>query len=301
MRLKRWSALLIALVFAAPLPGTVPARAAVAPPTIVVAPGTLTPYHSGGCWNPGRYPCYTVSGTAEPGAKVTVTVTDDPATGHAVTASTFAAEEADPGAGVRPGDWRLVAPSVTDLGGHGTAPSTLVFSAVATVGSDVSPPTVVTATKTAVTPGDATSPRTTVNKSPPTVWSRTCPMACGGETISCAVTPGPVNPDDPGRALPRGCSGNTPLTGRVEDDIPGARGIASEVADITITIVRSADQYPWAEYHVFTRRGTQAFFGIELHISDFEPNTSYDWIINATDAAGNEAEGTGGSFFVAVF
>jgi hypothetical protein len=130
--LSRWAAAGLALAMpigVLPGPGL---RASDAPstPTILVGPAPLTPYTSGGCYQPRLYGCYRATGRADPGVRVVLTVTDETGSGLAAAVSTFAAEADDPGAGIRRGDW-AAATNVTNLGTHGPAESTLLFSAVA--------------------------------------------------------------------------------------------------------------------------------------------------------------------------
>lgn len=271
-------------------------------PTIAVTHDPLTPYHSGGCWNPDRYPCYRVHGTADPGALVEVTITDDPPTGHSVRLSVFAAEADDPGTGQVAGDWSA-SPNVTVLGGHGPEPSTLVFSAEAVdEDGNRSSASSVTATKTTVTPGDETGPLARAardpNGFPPSIWARYCISPCGPVTVACLVTPRRLPPEEPTDFLPGGCPGTASVQGRVEDDHPDALGVASEIADVVIQVVRSSDQVLVDEFHAFTRRGTQAFYGVALHIDDYEPLTTYDVFVQGFDAAGNPGNVIASTFFV---
>ncbi len=265
-----------ALAVLVALPG--PASAAAAKPTITVAPQTVTPYHSGGCWNPS-YPCYRVSGVADPGVKVIVTVTDESSSGFAVRVSTFAADFTDPWcpappdacSGFRAGDW-AVAPNVTDLGSHDETSSNLVFTAVALDSAgNQSDPATITVTKTAATPRDTTPPKIERSLRKPFTdqWCRTCPLTQSNQI---------------------GYGGNREISGSVSDDVPEAYGIESEIRDVTIRVVDGRTGDTVIERHEFTRRGTRAYWGTTLNGFDFEPLVTYTVFIEAVDAVGNEAQ-----------
>lgn len=254
-----------------------PAHAAPTTPTITVNTAVLTPYHSGGCWNP-RYPCYRVIGKADPGIEITVTVTDDPPAAHSVVVTTRAAKVTDPGSGVQAGDW-AVAPNVTDLGTHGTEESALVFTATARdqFGA-VSSPAVARAKKTAATLGDTQGPLIKLTKRPPDVWCHT--------GVLCFAT---TNFQYTGFAE---------VAGSVEDDVPGAYGLASEIADVVISVIDAQEGSLIHEFHSFTRRGTQAFYGRTLAVTDYEPLKTYTITVDAIDALGQSGNTVSASFLL---
>lgn len=248
------------------------ARAAVLAPSISVSEPVLDPTISGGCYAPS-VPCYTVSGVAEPGVHVEVTVTDDTGSNLVVVASTFAASQDDPGAGLHAGDWS-VSPNVTDLGVHGEGSSVLTFTAVAKAGGQVSTPSSATAVKVARTEGDDTGsvvePIPRSRTWPPPIWSRFVCIGCTPQETLC---------------IQFGNCGQAPVRGVVHDDHAAARGVASEVADVVIVITNDAGEV-WKELHSFSRRGTDAFYNAVLQIEDF-PYGGYAISVKAFDAWGN--------------
>lgn len=259
------------------------AQAGPTTPTIAVSLDPLTPYTSGGCYNPRRYPCYQVFGTADAGATIVITATSGASPGLSVTETTFAAAADDRGAGIQAGDW-AASPNVTDLGLHGTEPSKLTFTVVAQDASGAaSAPATATVSKVAVTSGDPQGPKVTPAKVlskawPPQHWSAT-----GLPSFNfCLFTP-------------QGCSGEASISGSVEDDSDGALGLASEVADVIITITRTSDNVLVQELHPFVRRGTQAFYGAAIRHRDFQIGQTYRVSVRALDAwgqAGNTASST---------
>lgn len=255
-----------------------PATASPATPIVSVSPNELTPYTSGGCYHPRKYSCYKVFGTADPGAKVIITVTSEASPGLSVTATSFAAEVDDPGAGIKAGDWKA-SPNVTDLGAHSTEPSALTFTVVARdAAGNSSAPAVATATKFATTPGDPKGPETRADKWPPSLWCRT-----GLTCFSCFLS---------------SCTGQAAIQGSVEDDSEGAFGLASEVADVIITITRQPEGTVVKELHPFVRRGPQAFYGAAISIGDFETNTTYRVDVQAVDAFGQKGNVVSSAFRV---
>jgi hypothetical protein len=143
--------------------------------------------------------------------------------------------------------------------------------------------------KDAVTSGDTTGPVLTNANAPPSQW---CHLGWFCFDFSHCT----------GFSFPPACTGEAQLSGSVEDNSPGAFGIASEVADVTLTITTSSDPNFQRVYHFSgTRRGTQAFYGWNLHLKDFPSGTTgttYDWSVQAVDAAGNPSNTATGSFTV---
>jgi hypothetical protein len=289
--------------------------------TIGVRPAPLTPYTSGGCYTP-RYPCYEVYGTADPGARVIITVTDDVNPGFSVTASVFAAAVTDPGSGINAGDWSA-SPDVTDLGLHGLVPSTLTYSAVVTDGAgNTTGSATTTVTKLAASEGDTVGPKTTPaakggsgSTNNPSCGAlsgclssrKDCVVGYIGplasytgqvaarviqQVIASPTTP-PKVPGPPGTAQ---CDGRFYIRGYVEDDWADAGGIASEVADVRIWITNDSTEEIVAESHSFTRRGPQAFFTAGFYIANFEVFQQHTWHVQAVDAAGNFGNTGTGSF-----
>lgn len=259
------------------------AQAGPTTPTLTVSLDPLTPYSSGGCYRP-EYPCYRAFGKADPGAKVVITVTDDVNSGLSIAAATFAAAADDPGAGIEAGEYSA-SPNVTDLGLHGTEPSRLTFTVVAQdTAGNTSAPAVATVTKLAATSGDFKGPQVTVEtgKAPPAFW---CSM--WGNCFSLFNV-----------FQPTGRTGEAAIGGSVEDDSKGAFGLASEVADVIVTVTRRSDGAVVKEFHPFIRRGTQAFFGALIRVRDFERGQSYRWSVEATDAWGHKGNVVEGSFTV---
>lgn len=270
-------------------------------PTIKeVTPTPLTPYTSGGCFERGL-PCYKIRGSADPGIKLILTATDEVNPEFEISEIVHAARVDDPGAKIEAGDW-VASPNVTDLGTHGEDPSLLTFTAVAeNPDGNRSAPASITVEKAAATPGDSTAPRITVNKRPPGTWCHLGPSGAAIEPVPGVVigvcfpsTSTDVTPLDPGY----GSWGIAQITGRVEDDIEGAFGIASEIADVLITITQS-DGTVIREIRSFARRGQDAYFNTALNINDFPPG-SYEWVVTASDAWGHESEEVTGTFVVAV-
>lgn len=273
----------LAVAAALALAGQAARPASPAAPELAVDPAPLTPYTSGGCYQ-NVYACYRAHGRAQPGAKVTLTISDRTGSGYQITAKTFAAERDDPGQGIVAGDWFL-SPTVTDLGEHGTDPSVLVFSAaVEDASGAVTNAGSAAVTKLSASDGDAFAPEITPRKMPVGLWCRLTGPDCVDVERGC--------PFD----FPRGCSGTQVVEGSVEDDLPGSFGVASEIADVVITITKT-DGTPVKEIHSFTRRGTQAFYGATLRASDFESG-SYSLAVVAFDARGNQSEEVRSTFTV---
>jgi len=276
------------------LSGVAPA-ATPATPTIDVSLVPISPYTSGGCFDRSK-PCYRVRGTADPGIRVIVTVTDE-VSDQAVTEVIHAARVDDPGAKVAAGDW-AASPNVTNLGTHGDDPSPLTFTATTEADDgNRSASASVTVEKVSRTPGDVTPPRVTVTRSPPGTWCHLGPTGVAIEPVAGVVVgvcaPALMSPLDPGY----GSWGVRQITGRVED-IDETFGIGSEIADVVITITKS-DGSDAREIRSFTRRGTAAFFETKLFITDFEPGT-YEWVVYALDAWGHKSQEVTGNFVVAI-
>lgn len=258
-------------------------------PTIEVTPQVLTPYTSGGC--NAYVQCYRVRGTADPGAKVTVTITDGVSPGYSVTAVTFTAKRDDRGAGIAAGDW-VASPNVTNLGTHDTEPSTLTFTAVAEVGGNVSDPAWAVAEKEAATEGDVTPPQISPNQWPPSNWCHTgiglgCNPGCIVNTVNAAQ----------GQQVRGACSAPAKIQGYAADETKEAFGIASEIADIVITITRASDDSLVREIRSFSRQYTRAGYDTELSIVDYPPGT-YRVTVSAMDAWGHEADEVSSQFTV---
>jgi hypothetical protein len=224
-----------------------------------------------------------------------LTVTDGT---NAISTSTVAASNSDPGTGTQAGDW-VASPNVTDLGGHGTDPSQLTFTAVAEVNGIRSESAFVTATKLSATTGDVTRPNVKLTNSPPSTWchfgaSPLIPATNVGGVLVGVCTP----------VFPSGTNTNgygswaqKELSGSVNDHVPGDFGLASEVADVKITIAGPNGFFQ--EFHSFTRRGTQAFFDVRLSINDYPPG-QYQAKVSATDALGHISDDKQGQAFFTV-
>ncbi|MCA1831407.1 MAG: hypothetical protein ABR548_05690 [Actinomycetota bacterium] len=258
------------------------AHAAPAAPTLSLTDSVITPYTSTGCLN-RAVGCYALYGTTSPGARVVVTVSDTLVPSSSITVSTYAAERDDPGSGIAAGAF-AVSPRVTDLGTHGTEASQIVFTAVAVDGAgNASTPASITATKLAATSGDDVAPVMRLRQSPPAVW---CAAACGALTghRSCYGN--------------LSCPSTITLSGSVEDNVPAAFGIASEIADVVVAIADQATGAPIAEFHAVTRRGMQGFFAVTLHHEDYQLFGRYSWSVRAFDALGHASNTSSGSFTV---
>lgn len=261
-------AILCALALLAVAPGAF--AGASASPTIAVNPSPLTPFTSGGCYQPRMYECYRVSGTADPGTTVVLAVADDSTPARSLQFVTRSAERSDPGAGIVAGDWAL-SPNVTDLGSHGLQASMLTFTATTDSGSAS-----ISVEKHAATAGDVYPPLLTTYKTPSGYWCHLTGPNCAQISI--------------------GQSGEQQVSGLIDDDTPGAYGLASEVADVIIRIRQRSNGYV-REIHSFTRRGTQASYSAVLRINDFEPGT-YDLSVVAFDAVGNASNEDSSTFTV---
>lgn len=276
---------------------------------IEVSPDPITAYLSGGCEGFGA--CYRAFGRATPGAAVTVSVTDG--LGGEVTATATAANADDPGAGIRAGDW-AVSPSVTELGSHGPDPSPITFTAVSTdPAGKTAGPVSATVRKASATPGDATPPVVSLDSSPPSNWcrvglERACPKTCA----LAAIVPEQATVGTPAGTVTvplhridlrpfgipftttiidaRQCRTIAQISGSVQDLTRESSGIASEIADVVITI-RNQDDVVVRETRSFIRHGTRAFFGETVRIDDFDPG-SYEGTVSAIDAWGHRGEET---------
>jgi hypothetical protein len=197
----------------------------------------------------------------------------------------------------------------------------LTFSATATSGSVTSGPAVVYATKLAATDADTVGPNTLMTQPKNTTRADANPTCTGTADCltmrkGCATTlisplvgygaalvqylvriPPQIPPHLPNVPSPNSyaCSGRFQIVGNVNDDWSGARGAASEVADVVILIKDDAGNVV-KEAHSFFRRGPAAFFNASFRIADFEINKSYTWSVQSFDAWGNAGNTQSGSF-----
>ena len=270
--------------------------AAPAAPSITVTPDPITPYLSSGC-SSAYNPCYLAEGSADPGAKVTVTVTDDIHPDFSVTATTYAKRSSDPGDPAPSGQagYWVVSPDVTELGSHDAEPALLTFTAQAEVDGILSASASIQVTKRAHTAEDSVAPRITFHDWPPENWCHTG-FGTGCTTDSCHFN----NIREATRGLPlpvslannqtaRGvCLHYARIQGVVDDNHDKAAGIASEVADVLITITSLERQESW-QIRSFIRSGTRAFYSTVVSIDEFEPG-EYEIRITSEDAGGLQAE-----------
>jgi hypothetical protein len=297
--------------------GSFHAAQAAPPPAPVaegVSPNIITPYTSGGCVDVNS-PCYRVFGSSDPNAdikEIFVTVTDE--FGLGFTAAAVVVTKDDPGAGLQKGDW-YASPNVTNLGIHSAttsnpaAESTLTFAAFAKSSTGETSPlgTSVTAIKRAATVQDMTAPVFTRTSGPNGNWCRN--YSCGGIIFQPTALGPPLiqgeTPCDPGwRSRSPELFGTTPcsrdqlVTGTVEDKTNSSFGLASEIADIIVTVAKASDHSVVKEYHAAIRRGTFASYNVALKIADYEDNIEYEWTVRAIDARGFSAAEETGTFTV---
>jgi hypothetical protein len=252
-----------------------------ATPILAMTESMLTPYTSGGCYSRG-VGCTYLTGRTDPGARVTVTVSDTQVPSKVVV-TTYAAERDDPAGGLQAGDFQ-VSPQLTDLGLHGTEASELIFTAIAHDATGAaSAPASLLVTKFSATAGDSTAPLLRVTKSPPAFW---CSSACGALNGhgSCYAN--------------LACPDTVRVAGNAEDNNAFAYGFASEVADVVLTVKNQSDGHVVREFHSAVRRGTQAFFTFDLRHSDYQSFGRYQWVVVAIDAFGHVSNAGNGSFAV---
>lgn len=91
------------------------------------------------------------------------------------------------------------------------------------------------------------------------------------------------------------CTSSGPPTGyalissNLSDDHSGSYGLASEIADITITAFQGATVYR-GPYHSILRSGPVASYAQDIYINDYEANyqgVPYTWKVTGRDAWGN--------------
>jgi len=198
--------------------------------------------------------------------------------------------------------------------------STLTLTIVAR-GSDgeASVPLVFSLVKYAASPGDVKRPIITLHNTPPTQWCHIVASKHGRcvdtsdpgtittlwpLTVLRIFVPPPndvlADPTDvpgilaktivvDGAPVP---SGEAQIAGVVADRTNSSLGIASEIADIHVT-VWDADGRVMLEEHPILRVGSSAYFSVKLKIKDFpanEPGRPYRWEVAAEDAWGNAAD-----------
>lgn len=220
-----------------------------------------------------------VEGNANPGARVTVTVTDGSLT---AVRTVEAAAANDPQTGRRAGDFKADL-KVTNMGVHqgsGGNPngiSTLDVTAVATVAAVDSAPVSTTIDKYAIAPGDTVKD----------IYKPVFPVIRRPQDT--ANQPNPQYP--PATWIHLTSNGVGVIRGLVEDDHPAAYGHASEIASINVTIKQGATMIRNFGNVANRINSTQAKYDIVVNINDFEPsypfNDPYVVAVTVKDANGN--------------
>lgn len=219
-------------------------------------------------------------------------------------------------------------------------PSTITFTFVAASSAGTSVGVTRTLTKFAGSRHDARAPLIATYQFPPERWCHLSGqqhklVGMGGSARGgCSTTVGdPVQPPDVTWTLctnPTGPAGvdnptnnpNRPRTqanefctyrpqesaptgealvgGRVDDNSPGAYGVASEVADVRVLVYRGEEIV--RDQSSLVRYGARASYGVLLRISEFEPNwpsgEPYFVEIVASDAWGNTSRLMSKAIFV---
>lgn len=223
-----------------------------------------------------------VEGNANPGALVTISVTDGTAT---VTRTVEAAASTDPQLGTRAGDFKADL-KVTNLGVHEGTPgnpngiSELTVSAVARVAGVDSPAKATSIDKYAITPGDEGP--TGKDKYKPVFPVIRRPQDSSNQ-------PNPQYP--PGLWFHLTSNGVGVIRGLVEDDHSAAFGHASEIASITVKITQGTTLLRDFGNVANRINSTQAKYDVVVNINDFEPsfpmNDPYTVTVTVKDANGN--------------